>query len=137
MSPALQYAVQPNLGFHPRTTSISLGDQSLTISQEAGPQPGIAGPSSLDWVVKEKSLKPEGKILHVGSDDPGLVFTAAAGVQPMRWLSVQQGGDGRTFEVSVDVHNLKAGIYAGQILVHAAGARNDPLSIPVNLKVLP
>ena len=134
---ALQYAVQPNLSFHSRTTSISVGDQLLTISQEAGPQPGIAGPSSLEWVVQEKSTKPERKILHIGSDDPGLDFTAMPSAQAMRWLSVQKSGDdGRSFEVSINVHNLKAGTYTGQVVVHAAGARNDPLSIPVNLKVL-
>ncbi len=136
--PVLQYAVQPNLSFHSRTTSISVGGQEMTISQEAGPQPGIAGPSSLDWVVLEKSAKPEKKILHVGSDDPSLEVTAAPSAETIRWLSVQQGGgDGRSFEVSINVHDLKTGTYAGRIVVHAPGARNDPLSIPVNLKILP
>jgi hypothetical protein len=136
--PALQYAVQPNLSFHSRTTSISVGGQLLTISQEAGPQPGIAGPSSLEWVVQEKSTQLGRKILHVGSDDPGLDVMAVPSAQAMRWMSVRKSGDdGRSFEVSINVHNLKAGTYAGQILVHAAGARNDPLSIPVNVKVLP
>jgi hypothetical protein len=136
--PVLQYAVQPNLSFHSRTTSISVGGQEMTIAQEAGPQPGIAGPSSLDWVVQEKSAKPEKKILHVGSDDPSLEVTAAPSAETIRWLSVQQGGgDGRSFEVSINVHDLKAGTYAGRIVVHAPGARNDPLSIPVNLKILP
>jgi hypothetical protein len=134
---ALQYAVQPNLGFHSRNTSIAVGDQVLTISQEAGPQPGIAGPSSLEWVVQEKSTKLERKFLHLGSDDPSMDFTAAPSAQAVPWLSVKKSGDGgRIFEVSLNVHNLKAGTYAGQIVVHAAGARNDPLSIPVNVRVI-
>lgn len=136
--PVLQYAVQPNLSFRSRTASIKIGGQSLTISQEPCPQPGIAGPTSLEWEVQEKSPKPEPKILHIGSDDPGLELTAAPSAQAMRWMSVQKSGDdGRSFAVSVDVRNLKAGTYAGQIVVHAAGARNDPLSIPVHVRVLP
>ncbi|MGC9947880.1 MAG: BACON domain-containing carbohydrate-binding protein [Bryobacteraceae bacterium] len=136
--PTVQYAVQPNLSFHSRTTSISVGGQVLTISQEAGPQPGIAGPSSLEWVVHEKSNKQESKILHVGSDDPDLDVTAVPSAQAVGWLSVQKSGDdGRSFEISIHVRDLKAGMYAGQIVVHAAGARNDPLSIPVNVKILP
>jgi len=136
--PVLQYAVQPNLSFHPRTASISIGDQSLTVSQAAGIQPGIAGPSSLDWVVQGKSPKPEEKILRVGSDDPALSVTAAPNPQAVAWLSVRKRDEeDRTFAISVNVRDLKAGTYEGQVVIHAAGAKNDPLSIPVTVKVLP
>lgn len=134
----LQYAVQPNLSFQPRSAAITVGDQSLTISQEAGPKPGIAGPSSLDWVVPERTAKTEKKILHIGCDDPGIVISADSDAKSRRWLSIHKNGsDERNFEVVVNVRDLKAGNYTGQIVVHAAGARNDPLSIPVNVKVLP
>lgn len=135
---ALQYAVQPNLSFHPRTTSISIGSQTFGISQDAGPRPGIAGPSSLEWEVPLGAKKVDKKVLCVGSDDPGLDFTATIGREAISWLSVRKSGaDGRSFKVAVDIRNLKPGTYAGRILVHAAGARNDPLAVPVNLKILP
>jgi hypothetical protein len=136
-APVFQYAVQPNLSSHSRAGSIAVGDQVLAIAQEAGPQPGIAGPSRLDWVVRQ-SDKPAKKILRVGSDDPELDFTAAPSARATPWLSVMKTGeDGRRFEIFVDVSKLRAGTYAGEIVVHAAGARNDPLSIPVEIKLLP
>ena len=82
--------------------------------------------------------KVDKKVLCVGSDDPGLDFTATIGREAISWLSVRKSGaDGRSFKVAVDIRNLKPGTYAGRILVHAAGARNDPLAVPVNLKILP
>jgi hypothetical protein len=136
-APVFQYAVQPNLSSHSRAGSIVVGDQVLAIAQEAGPQPGIAGPSRLAWVVRQND-KPEKKNLRVGSDDPELDFTAAPSARATPWLSVKKNGeDSRSFEIVVDVSKLRAGTYAGEIVVHAAGARNDPLSIPVHIKLLP
>jgi len=136
-APVFQYAVQPNLSSHSRAGSIVVGDQVLAIAQEAGPQPGIAGPSRLAWVVRQNA-KPEKKILRVGSDDPELDFTAAPSARATPWQSVKKTGeDSRSFEIVVDISKLRAGLYGGEIVVHAAGARNDPLSIPVEIKILP
>jgi hypothetical protein len=136
-APVFQYAVQPNLSSHSRAGSIVVGDQVLAIAQEAGPQPGIAGPSRLAWVVRQNA-KPEKKILRVGSDDPELDFTAAPSARATPWLSVKKTGeDSRSFEIVVDISKLRAGLYGGEIVVHSAGARNDPLSIPVEIKILP
>ena len=78
-------------------------------------------------MVQEKSAKPEKKILHVGSDDPSLEVTAAPSAETIRWLSVQQGGgDGRSFEVSINVHDLKA----GTMLAGSWSTRRGPGTTP-------
>ena len=135
--PVLQYAVQPNLSSHPRQGSIAAGGQELTIAQEAGPPPGIAGPSRLDWVAHQNGEDPEKQILRVGSDDPDLEFAAVPSRRTVAWLAVKNSGEKGSFEVTITWRTLKPGTYMGEIVVHAAGARNDPLSIPVSLKIIP
>ncbi|MEO7651084.1 MAG: hypothetical protein ABIZ80_11500, partial [Bryobacteraceae bacterium] len=134
----LRYAAQPNFTSRQRSGAIEIGSQKLTLSQEAGPRPGIAaGPSRFDFTLKLKSAEPpEKRSLRAGSDDAGLVFTASPGEKEKSWLLVRKKDD-RAFEVSVDSKALAAGDYAGEIRIEAPGARNSPLVIPVSLKIVP
>ena len=134
----LRYAAQPNFAPRPRSGSIEIGSQKVALSQEAGPQPGIAaGPSRFDFTAKLKAAEPpEKRTLRAGSDDADLVFTASASDKEKAWLLVQKKAD-RVFEVSVNPKGLDAGDYAGEIRIEAPGARNSPLAIPVSLKVVP
>ena len=134
----LRYAAQPNLTSKQRSGEIEIGSQKVTLSQEAGPRPGIAaGPSRFDFTLKLKAAEPpEKRTLRAGSDDAELVFTAAPGEKEKSWLLVQKKAD-RVFEVSINSKGLAAGDYAGEIRIDAPGARNSPLVIPVSLKIVP
>jgi hypothetical protein len=134
----LHYAAQPNLGPKKRSGDIELGKQKITLTQEAGPRPGIAaGPSRFDFTAKLKAAEPpEKRTLRAGSDDPELVFSASPGDKEKAWLFVKKKAD-RAFEVSVNPKDLKPGEYSGEIRIEAPGARNSPLAIPVSLKVEP
>lgn len=134
----LRYAAQPNLTSKQRSGAIEIGSQKVTLSQEAGPRPGIAaGPSRFDFTTQLKAAEPpEKRSLRAGSDDAELVFTASPGDKEKSWLLVQKKAD-RAFEVSINPKGLAAGDYAGEIRIEAPGARNSPLLIPVSLKIVP
>jgi hypothetical protein len=133
----IRYTVVANPSPRARSGSVLIADQQFTVSQAAGPLPGLAaGPSSLVWDLKANEPAPPAKAIRAGGDDPSLVCVAQIESLAAKWLSVgkSDAGPPNHFEVRVNLRGLGPGEYTSAVSISAPGARNT-VTIPVRLIV--
>jgi uncharacterized protein (TIGR03437 family) len=102
----------------------------------AGP-PINPQPTSLSFTYTQQGALPVGQVLSIGSSQT-LSFSASVSSNES-WLVVN-GNSGVTpagLTVTIDPSGLTPGDYSASIIISSPGAANDPLTIPVTLKVNP
>jgi len=144
VSGSLRYYVKPNLKPAMRRGSITIGGQTLTVTQERAPAGGIAGsPSPLVFRLPSTDPDPEKRkqtlTLKVwgGEEFP---YTASVAEADQHWIRVgaaKSANGVAQVPVSVDASGLKPNVYTAHISVNAPGATNSPLKFTVNLTVDP
>jgi uncharacterized protein (TIGR03437 family) len=131
--------VAANSASSPRTGTLIVGGQTLTLTQAGSAPLFVVSPDVLNFTYRQFGAAPDPQALSVLSDARGLTFSTsfASRTGPSGFLSVSPaaGSAPGTLQISLNTTGLTPGFYSGELTVSAPGAQPPSRTVTVNLTV--
>lgn len=130
-------------GHYPGNIIINSNDgaQEVAVQMDVGTPPPVisVSPEELNFSAVEGDSNPAELSITITNAGADTLMWTASEEPDAAWLNLSNttGGGGDTLRVSVDVLGLEIGAYEAVIRISDANAENNPVDIPVTLKITP
>ncbi len=129
--------VQANTSASPRTATVTVAGQAITITQSGQPSVPVItlSPSQIVLSAVKGSQTSSWSSVLIGSDQPGVAFSIGTGLPAWLGVSASSGVTPASLQISANPTGMEPGTYSAKIPIQSSGTANQDLSLNVTFSV--